>query len=341
MEAKAQVSQTPEGKLLEKARPLFVGGCARSGTTAFADYLNQHQEILLCQERYKGIQRKVSWDLFTFERIIDFRPEETKRPPGGDLELYVKRHAELLARKDPTKLKWLGDKGPFYVRYMDLLAGNNPGARFIILYRPIEEVAESWDARAKNPDDSWRGDRGIEVAVETWNLAMQKTREFIESSPTPRVLIISYHDFFYRNEVVIPQISRFLELEFDESVTRAWRETSLNFESERRRKEPLTEEQRSFIQEHADRAAEAWVLDRIEKQWEEPELYVDKSREAALATLDETEAKMWRLQQKVKKLEHDLARERQKTRQLKALQSSRTWRLLDKLNRLRTRVSLN
>jgi hypothetical protein len=109
---------------------------------------------------------------------------------------------------------------------MDLLARNNPGARFVVLYRPIEEIAESWEARAKNPNDPWRSERGVEVAVETWNAAMRKTREFIEGSPTPGTLIVTYHDFFYRNEAVVSQISRFLGLEFDESITGGWRDIS-------------------------------------------------------------------------------------------------------------------
>lgn len=304
-----QANQASGSKLLEKARPLFIGGCARSGTTAFANYLNQQEEILLCQERYKGRQNRVTWDLFTFERIMDFRSEETERPPLGlSLEAFVERHVELLASKDPTKLKWLGDKGPFYVRTMDRLAGGNPGARFIMLYRPIEEVAESWEARAKNPEDRWRSERDYKLSVEVWNQAMQGMRNFIENSPTPRVLIVSYHDFFYRNELVSPQISRFLGFEFDESVTAAWRDTSKSFENNRRRKESLNEEQQIFIQEHADREAEAWVLDRIERQWNDPGLYVEESTEAMISSLDDVEARMWRLQQAVDSLELRQAR---------------------------------
>ena len=53
-EVEARMEQASESGLLERARPLFVCGCARSGTTAFGDYLNQHPEVLLCQERYKG-----------------------------------------------------------------------------------------------------------------------------------------------------------------------------------------------------------------------------------------------------------------------------------------------
>jgi Sulfotransferase family len=273
---KVRTKWTSISESSEKARPLFVCGCARSGTTAFADYLNHHQEVLICQERYKmGVPReRIAPDLFTFERILDFKPKETEKPIWKNgREFFVKYHTELLAKKDPARLRWIGDKGPFYVRCIDVLAGNNPGAHFIVLYRPIEEVVESWEARAKDPDDHWASNRGTEEAVKVWNVALRKTQEFVESSLAPRVLIISYHDFFYQNESIVPLVSRFLGLKFDESVSRAWREASLEFESGRRRKEPLTEEQRVFIQEHADRAAEAWVLDRIEKQWREPELH--------------------------------------------------------------------
>jgi hypothetical protein len=276
---KARTKWTSKSEPPEKARPLFVCGCARSGTTAFADYLNRHHEVLLCQERYKnGMGReRIAPDLFTFERILDFRPKEMEKPIWKNgREFFVKYHTELLARKDPAELRWFGDKGPFYVRCMDVLAKNNPGAHFIVLYRPIEEVVESWEARATDPDDHWASHRGTEEAVKIWNIALQKTREFIESSPIPRVLIVSYRDFFYRNEAVVPLVSRFLGLEFDESMIRAWREASLEFESGRRRKEPLSEEQQSFIQENAERAAEAWVIERIENQWSELGLDVEK-----------------------------------------------------------------
>lgn len=375
---KVRANSPSKSKLSEKARPLFVCGPDRSGTTAFADYLNQHQEILICQERYTAASlKKITSDHFTFDRILDFRPRETETPPDlFDLftfernlgfkpdktkrsvwkkrELHVKYHTELLTRKDPAKLKWIGDKHPFYVRWMDMLAGNNPGARFMVLYRPIEEIAESWEARAKDPDDEpWDNDRGAEKAVETWNMALRKTREFIESSPAPRLLIISYHDFFYRNEAIVSLVSRFLGLEFDESVTRVWREASLEFESARRHKEPLSEEQRSFIEEHADRDAEAWVLERIEKQWREPGLYVEESTEAKRALLEEMEARAWRLKRhleelqeqnrrEVKKLSRTLARAQKENRnlahQLRSIRASRSWRLMDKLGRLLVRV---
>jgi hypothetical protein len=96
-------------------------------------------------------------------------------------------------------------------------------------------------------------------------------------------------------------------------------------------------EKRSLIQEHANRAAEAWILDRIEKQWAKPALYTQRTSKSALATsLEEAEARTWRLQEKVRELERDRERSRQTFKQL---QSSKTWKLLDRISSLRTRIA--
>ena len=109
-------------------------------------------------------------------------------------------------------------------------------------------------------------------------------------------------------------------------------------QSERvRSRESLGREKRSLIQKHANRAAEAWILDRIEKQWVKPGLYIQRTSKSALAAyLDETEAKTWQLQQKIRELKRDRVRRR---RRLKQLQSSRTWRLLGRISGIRARIA--
>jgi hypothetical protein len=212
---------------------------------------------------------------------------------------------------------------------MESVAGNNPGARFIVMYRPIEEIAESWEP--EDADDRQDSNDGFGGAVKTWNRGLQSTRRFIRESLTPRVLLINYHDFLYRTEIVAPLISRFLELEFDEAVT-----------AELSDEVPQPErvgsgEKRSLIQEHANRAAEAWILDRIERQWQKPALYTQRTSKSALATsLDEAEARTWRLQEKVRELERDRKRTRQRFEQL---QSSSRWMLLNRISSIRIRLA--
>src|SRR5687768_9781311 len=102
-------------------RPLFVGGCQRSGTTAFADYLNEHEAILITRERYKYLDiGAVNPRMFAFDRILDYSGRETNAPR--------EYHERLLSGKDPAKLEWIGDKNPSYVRRMPTVLENNPGA---------------------------------------------------------------------------------------------------------------------------------------------------------------------------------------------------------------------
>ena len=254
---------------------LFIAGPGRSGTTALANYLNRHPEIMVCRERYKYIPKKVTPEHFSFERILDYREDETNLPREQGLE--------LLSTKAPEKLKWVGDKVPGYVRNLKTLQRNNPGARFMVLYRSIEEVAESYQARSKNPNDRWLGNRdGFKIGVRDWNVAMRKTRDFIESRLNPEVLVVSYHDFFYHSEAFIPLISGFLDIEFDGSVRKSWRKMSWRFEKQRRQKEPLDEEQQAYIEDNKDRVAEAWILERLERQWKEPEVLFGGGRDRAL-----------------------------------------------------------
>lgn len=294
---------------------LFVAGPGRSGTTAFANYLNQHPGILICRERYKFLQPEITPDLFSFERILDYREGETNLPKSY--------HEELLAGKNPRDVRWVGDKTPSYVRNLGKLHKNNPGSRFAILYRPVEEVAESYDARSKNPEDAWLGGKnGFEIGVRDWNMAMKKTRQFIEGPRRPEVLIISYHDFFAQSESSIPLISRFLEIDFDESVRQSWEKMSRSFENKRRQKEPLSEEQARFIQQNKDHDSEAWILDRIQRQWSDLELpFKTEPAQEEASPAKQNQAKgpsVQQLKQRVVKLEQSLEKERKKSENLEA-----------------------
>ena len=324
---------------------LYIGGPSRSGTTALTSYLNRHPEMMICRERFKWIPRRdLTPKVFTFERIMDFEDGYEKR----DTDPRRKQvHEELVNSKDPEKLRWMGDKYPGYVRMLDELSENNPGASFILTYRPVEEVAESFEDRSRNPGDAWLGGRdGFRLGVEAWNKAMRHTRDFIESSVNPNVLVVGYHDFFYRNEGFMPLLSRFLDLEFDEEVLRSWREESRSFEDERREKEPVNEEQQALIDEHADREAESYVLRRMEEQYEELDLYspeatrrlINERRRSSVRIAGERNAvktvrrELENRDEKIEVLTEENERLARRVRnleqQMRAIRSSRSWRLL-------------
>lgn len=343
-------------------RPLFVSGCERSGTTAFADYLNQHPRILVLRERYRYHPEKVTPALFDFDRILDFT--EADRDERRKIDAWYKNlTARLLAAKNPSELAWIGDKDPFYLEDLEDLHRNNPGSRFIILYRTVEEVAESWQARSADPGDVWPGHKDFEVGVGTWNRSLNLIRSFIQGGSKPEALLLDYHDFFYRNALCADLISRFLELDFDATLRETWEELSLKFEAERRPKTPLSEEQLAFIEENKDPTAEEWILSRISEQWEEfglrPEHYADPTvqdeRQRAAALLAARGAaytqalKVRKLEQRLEKHEKALAAQRERNERLgqrverlmtriQRMEGSKVWRLASLVKSIRGRV---
>lgn len=343
-EALSPILQSSTGGTSEKgktssARPLFVAGCQRSGTTAFAEYLNVHPEVMLLRERYKFIPHEVASDLLSFERILQYSAGETNVPE----EQYV----ELLASKDQKKLKWVGDKNPDYYAFFGRLVRQNPGARFIVLYRPLEEVAESFEARAKDPEDHWPASFDLQKSVEVWNNALKRTKAFAEGDPGAEVLVLSYRDFFYRNETCIPLISHFLGIAFDNEIQKDWKIRSDAFERNRRQKTDLTQEQKNFLEERKDHAVEEWVLQRIEDQWDNPGICFRgrrgstsssrwKAREVGLQRKEDTRREEFlKMRRHVR---HLALQNVSLKRQLAEARSSVTWRMLDAFSKARAIV---
>lgn len=326
-------------------RPLFVAGCQRTGTTAFTEYLNDHPDVLVLRERYKYVARQVTFDHFAFERVLDYSATETNVPES--------QFVELLARKDPENLKWVGDKNPDYYKHFDRLLDQNPGAKFIVMYRPLEEVAESFEARARNPEDPWAPHYDFELSIKLWNMALNSTRKFVESGHGADVLLVGYDEFFYNNEVCIPQLSAFLEIEFDEAILASWRDRSAGFEKARRPKKEFSEEQTSMIREQKAHAAEEWVLDRIEQQKKDPDSIFGKAagelsprRPRPLSPKQRIEDLQTTLEEELRKAERLRIRNRSLAsrvknleRQLQGIRDSRSWRLLRTLGRVKARLT--
>jgi hypothetical protein len=126
-------------------------GAARSGTTAFTQALNSHPDIF-CAPELLGItdgHRRIAFPE-TFERQLSLIPQNMR----ADL-------AELLMRKRATATV-IGSKNPIYNLVLHQLLKRQPDLKLVFMYRRPEEVLQSWNRRAADPDDSsWhRGQRG-------------------------------------------------------------------------------------------------------------------------------------------------------------------------------------
>lgn len=94
-----------------------------------------------------------------------------------------------------------------------------------------------------------------------------KIRQYARNGLGSSIFVVSYHDFFHRNDAVLPLISGFLKSRSTRPPAKARRRMSEWFEREKRLKAPITEEQAAFVREHNDRAAEEWIMGRLDKRW--------------------------------------------------------------------------
>lgn len=232
--------------------PLFIAGCPRSGTSAFADYLNDHPEVLVAIERYNRL-KEITSDLFARERLLDFRPEDTGQPRG-----YVE---DLVRRKRWESLRWVGDKRPTYFFHYAGVAARNPGARFVYVYRPLEAVAESFQEKRERPG-GWA--LTVEDAVRLWNAGIRRTRRFALSGAAP-LLVVDYDGFFSDPEGWATVLSAFLGVAFGPGIVEGWKERTARHDEERRAKRPLAREQQPILRLR-DAAAEEWIVRCIGEQ---------------------------------------------------------------------------
>lgn len=244
---------------LATMKTLFVCGIPRGGTTGLAQHLNEHPEILIGIERYKGVNAgQITPGHFAKARLLDFRPGETR---------HEERNRHLVDAKDFERLAWVGDKRPRYALHLDALHRNVPSARFVAIYRPLQGVAVSFEARKANPADDW--DIGYREAVEWFNLTLRRLRHFAKRVPEASLLLLDYRAFYSDPASHAPALGQFLGVPFGEEVLEGWRRISeerTELLSERAPRDRLTDDQQAYLAEHKDRRLERWAIRRAEEQ---------------------------------------------------------------------------
>ena len=233
---------------------LFAAGMGRSGTTALRRVLVAHPGIALGMERYKrlwnGGSGQITADLFQKERFFDFSDGFTNLTPDAG-ESWRERYAELEAKWD--RARYVGDK--MTVIHFDQLHRLHPDAKFVFLVRDVDQVAYSWEQRARNPDDhAWPVQVDGRAAVRRWNNSLRRIGRAVRHHPEHAV-VVEYARFFGDPAArSLRAVLDFLELEWEPQIGQAFAEAHAQYAgSVSGRPRPLSDELRAFIDDHAKR----------------------------------------------------------------------------------------
>lgn len=180
-----------ELELIRHARPLFLIGVPRSGTTLLARILNSHPEILLSNETavflllneiiaksYKGVQSGILYgkqDHELWARYLDTRARD----------MIQEYYAQIAAKEKRTSLVYWGEKHPHLFQCLDWLQKHFSEALYIYIVRDPRDAACSIAEMNKVTHRS---------SLMNIRIFVRQYEKFVSLCPEDRVLSIQYED---------------------------------------------------------------------------------------------------------------------------------------------------
>ena len=212
----------------------YIVGSGRCGTTLLRRCLSQIQGIYIPPENHilgpsvkrRIVHREEDWASFAawFEKALlnfpDFKyfnidldmlllrlkhlPRNMQNARGAMSVVY-----DLHLRSQVTMIKYLGDKTPMNVFYLDDILSTVPEAKFINLIRDGVDVVESF----------LRIGRYITVdsAARRWKLAIEAAESFAEKN-NKNIITIKYEDLVIHPRKILKSICHFLAIDYSERM---------------------------------------------------------------------------------------------------------------------------
>ncbi len=209
-------------------RPIFIGGCDRSGTTLLGDLLGASREAFATPESqfvhdlahrmasgaFTDAEAAAAWLLEEFRfaawgmdvdrtalaRLIDLED------PRGTVERLI--HA-YVARRLPEKASvkaWV-DHTPDNFKHYALLKALFPEARFVHIVRDGRAVCHSITGLDWGPNNAY-------AATRHWSERLRQATT-VEVAEAGRCLVVRYEDLVAAPEEVLRELSQALEIAFD------------------------------------------------------------------------------------------------------------------------------
>jgi Sulfotransferase family len=214
-------------------RPVFVGGCPRSGTTMVRSMLNSHPELAVPHETLflvDGFRRRRRWGDMAEEAnrrrlaswVVRRKKARVKRLHKDTDELIERMVAapptlgsvlsagfQLYAERN-GKSRW-GDKRPSFIQNLDALFAMFPNAQYINVVRdPRAAVASIKRVGEGRP--GWYKD-GLAAGIDLWDRAQQAAAKWERRLGPDQFLEIQYEQLVADPVEVLGRVARFLELD--------------------------------------------------------------------------------------------------------------------------------
>lgn len=202
-------------RALGAARPLFLLGAPRSGTTLLCKILNAHPRVLMTNETAVflqlaeaveksrgGSKNGIVYGKQHHERWSAFLDSRAK----GLIEDY---YAELAGVEGKAELSYWGEKHPHFVSCMDWLGAHWPDARYVLIVRdPRDSACSIGEMTGKGAG------RGLEV----WRNFTRTTEKFLDGVPAERKSCLRYEDLVADYEGAAAKLLGGLGLDLHDAV---------------------------------------------------------------------------------------------------------------------------
>jgi len=203
--------------------PVFIAGCARSGTTYLRTLLDAHPEIFIPTESlflidYLKVEERIPRPIleYLFFHEPQLRAWYSGQPFKVDSVADAIDHVHRTAMERNGARIW-GQKTPRFIRHMNVFSTAFPGLRWILMYRDPRAVVTSMLK-------STRHSYSPEVAIDRWLLDNKAILEHKQStSPRDDVMLVRFETLIESPDETVRSIQSFLgvrEVSFSSMVER-------------------------------------------------------------------------------------------------------------------------
>lgn len=228
---------------VNQAAPIFIVGCARSGTTLLQSLLASHPEIASFPESKffvdlvrmpEDLSHRYAWGIIapnlrsTMETFLDEveHPElKSKLPPLPLIRLYVRSFKAILA--DLTRLQgksiWL-EKTPEHLHRLKYIEVYIPEAKIIHIIRNGEDVVASLYDLAKRHPNHWGNTlKTVDDCIQRWSDDIAITHQYLYK---PNHTLIRYEQLVDNPTDEVKRLCDFVGVQFVPLMLENYRSTS-------------------------------------------------------------------------------------------------------------------